>query len=258
MYSEYISLIQQNIDCDFKDLNFKSNNKYQGILEHVTYELGVEYLKLIKNDFPHINNDKIFEYVRLNDLYGEPIKKLFNVKDIIIECSPTSLRYIYHALIILRHIEFKKNKKIVEIGCGYGGLFLAIQYFASILKINIEHYFLIDLPEVGELIKKYLSLHKENIHIQYSIHKSADYGTDINNNELFLISNYCFTEISNEYRNNYIKNFFHRISSGFIIWQTCFGLQINETKIMNKEILLINEELPQTSPHDNKNYFVYF
>jgi hypothetical protein len=258
MYSDYSVFLQEISNKDLRFVNFKSNMNYQIILEHVSYDQGREYLGLIKNEFPFISEDKILQYIRMNDLYGNPTKYSYTIQSMNVECSPTSLRYVYHALLILSHYKKFKNTKIVEIGCGYGGLFLAVQYFSNLLNIHIDQYYFIDLPEVGQLIQKYLDLHKQNITIDYSIHKSNEFGLDIMDNDLFLISNYCFTEIDSEYRNNYVKHLLPKVNNGFIIWQTVFGLPITETKLLQKEMITVEEERPQTANLHNKNYHVYF
>jgi len=194
----------------------------------------------------------------LNDKYGNPKKETFMYNDIKIICSPTSLRYILHSLIILKYIKYTNLKKIVEVGCGYGGLFLAINYFSKLLNIEIEKYYFIDLPEICDLIKSYLELHNNNITIKYSAHSSYNYGIDIDDNELFFISNYCFTEIDEIHRTNYIKNLFPKLANGFIIWQTIFHLPIKNVNIIGKNIARIDEEYPQTATISNKNYYVYF
>ena len=112
-----------------------------------------------------------------------------------IVCSPTSLRYVLHSLLILKYIKGTSTRKIVEVGCGYGGLFLGINYFSKILNITIDNYYFIDLPEICGLIKNYLELHKGDININYAIHTADNYGADIDETNLFFISNYCFTEI---------------------------------------------------------------
>jgi hypothetical protein len=258
MYSSYVSLIEKINNTSLINSSFKSNDNYQSILEHVSYEQGIEYIQLIKREFPLLSQDKIIQFISMNDLYGNPKKYSYSIQNSNIECSPTSLRYIYHALLILSYLKTRQSKKIAEIGCGYGGLFLAINFFSTFLNVDIEKYYLIDLPEVCELIKKYFDLHKENIHINYFFCNSTFFGSDIMEEELFLISNYCFTEIESEYRNNYISQLFQKINSGFIIWQTIFGLPITETKMINKQIVNYEEERPQTANEYQKNYFVYF
>ena len=101
-------------------------------------------------------------------------------------------------------------------------------------------------------------LYKDNNDINYSIHSALNYGTDINDNNLFFISNYCFTEIDEIFRNNYIINLFPKSKNGFIIWQTIFNLPIENVKLIKKDIAKIIEEEPQTATVTHKNYIVYF
>ena len=204
----------------------------------------------------------IIDYLQINDLYGYP--KLYEYKSnngLSFNCSPTSLRYVYHSLLILNHYKNNKNKPIVEVGCGYGGLFLAICHFSKLLNIEINHYYFIDLDNVGKLIKNYLDLNKSSISIEYSIHSANLHGTDIIEKDLFFISNYCFTEIDKNHRNNYITNLIPKCSSGFIIWQTCMGTGCDNIHDYIKllGIKAFQEERPQTALADpNKpNYFVY-
>jgi len=254
MYTDYIKSVQI-IGDNLK--NFKSNSEYNSILEHVSYSLGVEYLSLIENEF-NISSKNIKEFIKINDKIGNPKKLAFTLtnNDFII-CSPSSLRYIYHALIILNYFKTKNNISIVELGCGYGGLFLAICYFSKLLNIEIQNYYLIDLPDIGILINNYLTENKPYININYHIHDASNYGKDIYDNNLFFISNYCFTEIEEKNRQEYILQLFPKISSGFIIWQTIFGLPIENVNIIQKKIININEEKPQTANNEYKNYFVY-
>ena len=101
-------------------------------------------------------------------------------------------------------------------------------------------------------------MYKDNNDINYSIHSALNYGTDINDNNLFFISNYCFTEIDEIFRNNYIINLFPKSKNGFIIWQTIFNLPIENVKLIKKDIAKIIEEEPQTATVTHKNYIVYF
>jgi len=259
MYSQYQSSINNILNNNI--LNFKCDKSYNDILEHVSYDQGENYIvaiiKFVNEVFPEITFENINNYIIINDKIGNPKKEKYMYNDIEIICSPTSLRYIYHSLLILNHLKSVNSKKIVEVGCGYGGLFLGINYFSKILNIIIDKYYFIDLPEVSNLIKKYLELHN-NISIDYSIFSAYNYGVDINDNDLFFISNYCFTEIEKIHRNNYIQYLFPKISCGFITWQTVFNLPISDVNIINKNIKYITEEVPQTATIDNKNYFVYF
>jgi hypothetical protein len=257
MYDSYISCIKTITHSNFLNTNFKSNNTYNSILEHVSYNLGVDYLTNILQEFPDININHIIEFCKINDKYGSPNKYNYPSD---LYCSPTSLRYIYHSLLILTHIKQTNNIKICEVGGGYGGLFLSINYFSNLLNINIEHYYIVDLPETCNLINIYLNYNKNNIYINFTTHNANNYGKDINDSELYFISNYCFTEIAEEHRNNYITNLLPKITAGFIIWQNCFNFNVNNSKILFKnKKLVIEDEKPQTSlnTEETKNFFVY-
>jgi hypothetical protein len=260
MYTNYAQFVDNIIKSD--NFNFKNNNLYNSILEHVSVEQGKSYISLIQQfiitNFEEITFENINEYLLMNDKYGCPSKSKFIYNNTEILCSPTSLRYVLHSLIILKYIKDTNSTKIVEVGCGYGGLFLAINHFSKLLNIKIDNYYFIDLPEIIKLIHKYLLLNQQNINITYSFHSAYRYGQDIDSNGLFLISNYCFTEIDALHRNNYINYLFPKVSNGFIIWQTVFNLPISNVNIINKNITNITEEYPQTAPQDKKNYYVYF
>lgn len=257
MYDSYISCIKTITHSNFLNTNFKSNNNYTGILEHVSYSQGLNYLTNILQEFSDININDIIELCKINDKYGSPNKYNYSSQ---FNCSPTSLRYIYHSLLILKHLKQTNITKIVEVGAGYGGLFLSLNYFSRLLNVNIQHYYIVDLPETCNLIDIYLNYNKNNIYINFSTHNANNYGKDINDTGLYFISNYCFTEITEEHRNNYITNLIPKISSGFIIWQNCFNFNVNNSNILFKDKkLYIEDEKPQTAGNteDTKNYFVY-
>lgn len=264
MYQNYLNYIK-DIDRDnIKKINFKSNKDYNGILEHVSYELGLKYLNLIENEFSTIDVKNITEFIHINDFYGNPIKHTYNFKNNTLFCSPTSLRYIYHSLVILENYKNTECKNIVEVGCGYGGLCLAINYFSKLLHIDIINYNIIDFTEACNLIQCYLDINKNNIHTNVSTHPCDLFGEQITDNNLFFISNYCYTEISESLNSSYSKILLPKTTNGFIIWQNGGNkgsYPIEKVKeITGKTPTKIIEEKPQTDAGYGifKNYFVYF
>jgi hypothetical protein len=259
MYDSYRHCVKDCLTCT--DFNFKTNSIYNGILEHVSPELGESYIicitKFVNEHFPEITFKDINDYLLLNDKYGCPVKHNFIYTNTPIYCSPSSLRYVLQSLLILKHFKETGLNEIVEVGCGYGGLFLAINHFSKILNIKISNYYFIDLPEITGLIDKYVNLHKDILHIKFSKHLAYNYGLDINKTNLFFISNYCFTEIGNLHQRNYITYLFPKISHGFIIWQT-ICVPINNINMIGKAMTAIVEEYPQTANPIDKNYYVYF
>jgi len=262
MYDDYRLLLKNNETKNILKLHFKSDSRYSSILEHVSKQHGEIYLKLILQEFSHITSEKIVKFCFLNDAIGKPNKYYFN--EININCSPTSLRYIYHSLLILKHFETIKCSNIVEVGCGYGGLCLAINYFMSEFSVKINTYNIVDLSEPLNLIEKYLLLHKKNISTQLAFHDSLTYGRNITDKDMFFISNYCYTEIDVEHNKNYTDLLLSKVKHGFITWQNggnkgSYPLS-NASNILKHDIIKTEEERPQTDAGYDmyKNYFVYF
>jgi hypothetical protein len=259
-YLEYLTNLQSNSSEDkpMGSSSFKCNQIYQSTLEHLSKEFGVMYLKQLEEEFPEMSYEIIKTFVNINDKFGSPIKSIFTMNcqntQKLLYCSPTSLRYTYHALKILSYLKETAQTKVVELGVGYGGLFLAINYFSNLLNVPITNYYLIDLPEVNPLVTSYLSLNNDQIHIPYS--------QSIPDNEanLFFISNYCLSFVSKEYRDQYISEIVQpRCDHGFMTWQTSFG--VNETQVesmIQKSVMNVLEEVPQTGPSHAKNYYITF
>jgi len=278
-YSEYLNSVK---DIRIHSMAFKSDSIYTSILEHVTQDCGQEYISLISEEYG-LRYDHISEFVCMNDKIGCPTVYSFEYsdrssgEDVILKelvASPTSLRYIYHALHILVHysaVYLQKGKKplnIVEVGCGYGGLFLAICYYSKLFGIPIGQYNMIDLPGTTDLIAKYVAAHPLlTFGISYRILNTSpvgDYGFSKGDLDGFFISNYCFTEIDENYRKQYVDYLFRNgvVKHGFITWQTVFDVPISSVRqyLVDglSDGLSIEEERPQTAFVDFPNYFVRF
>jgi hypothetical protein len=272
LYQAYINYIKELNLNDLSNSNFKSNPIYNAMLEHVTYELGEEYLSLILTEFSNITYENIIDFCHINDKYGGTNKVTYFYNDNKqrtwpkknIHCSPSSLRYIYHALIIIDHYKNTLCENIVEIGCGYGGLCLAINFFAKLNNIYIKDYNIVDIKEVCNLIEKYLDINRSHVHTNIIYHTSDTYGQNIINNNLFLISNYCYTEIDQYDNKKYTDILLAKSIHGFFVWQNggangAYPIEQAE-QITGKKIMNVIEEKPQTDTDTgiHKNYFVYY
>jgi hypothetical protein len=264
MYNNYVQYLESN-SVNIESDNFKSNPHYNGILEHVSYDLGLQYLTLIETEFPDITYENLIGFINMNDKYGCPNKNMFLFQFThIIECSPTTLRYVYHALTILNHFKETCCENMVEVGCGYGGLCLSIQYFSRLQNITIKNYHLVDLPVVCNLIQNYLQIHSSNLYSTIRVHSSETYGKNITDTKLFFISNYCFTEVEEHHNKQYCDFLLPLTQHGFITWQNggnggSYPIE-NSSSIIKKTIKNIIEEKPQTDAGYDiyKNYFVIF
>ncbi len=242
MYEQYILSIQKVLASG--DLShFKSDPDYTYVLEHVTKEQGIQYLQYIQTQ-TQISFLDIITFCRLNDRIGSPTTYPILQVDI----SPTSLRYIWHAHVILSYFKSLGKSKIdiVEVGGGYGGLCLALYYFQEKYGLTIQSYTIIDLTDIIKLQELYLN----NFPMQPSVQfvDASTFGKEIPKTNLFLVSNYCFSEIPLEYQYQYIQHLFPKIEHGFLAWNMIplydFGFPVR-----------VEEETPNTGP---LNKFVYF
>ena len=243
MYDTYLTSIKKIISSG--DLStFKSNDDYRGVLEHVSQQQGHEYLQCIKNE-NIISLEEIKKFCEKNDSIGSPFRYFYI--DIDFYVSPTSLRYIYHACLLLKHVNNLKlqNVDFVEIGCGYGGLYLAIDFLKHKYNVAINSYKMIDLTEAVNLQQLYLS--KFNM-FSVEFVDASTFGKDITSKNMFLISNYCFSEIDHNFQQKYIELLFPKVSHGFMTWnhiQTYnFGFEFTEI-----------DEVPNTG---SMNKYIYF
>jgi len=262
-YDAFQGYIETILNQPMTDVQFKQHPEYTFVLENASKEIGAECLKCIEAQFPQVTFEDIRAFMNVNDKYGGAAKTIFTTKNMkLLYCSPTTMRYILHALLVLDHYQSHGCKQIVEVGAGYGGLFLAINHFAKYFPgAAIQHYILVDLPHSCRLIQSYLDAHAAFISVPYEVVDSNavhDRSWD-NTGDRFFVSNYAFTAFPYTLRNQYVQSVIHACEHGFMVWQTCFGATISAVGgILNKMVENVVEEVPQTASPEFKNYYVYF
>jgi putative sugar O-methyltransferase len=159
---------------------FRRKFEYRKILEHVSYQVGVQYLARIIE----LNVASLDSIIKLSktDNFGSPRKYYYrNVGWI----SPTLLRYVSVFSEIEKSIGFGNVKSIVEIGVGYGGQARVIHALTG-----IEDYAFYDLRDVQNLAQQFLESSQSAL---------TPRNLDINNvkQESFdlVISNYALSEL---------------------------------------------------------------
>jgi putative sugar O-methyltransferase len=237
LYHNYLQVCTDATNDDKVFSNFKNNHFYREILEHVTYEQGLEYIDHIK-DSPIVQSQLLDKFLT-NDLIGNPL--IYYYPEIEKTVSPTTLRYIKVLIDLISVFGDIDFLDIVEIGGGYGGQCKIIQDYKQ-----QRSYTLIDLSEVLNLCGKYLSSNK----IRNFILQSSDIDNIIEYD--LCISNYAFTEIDRFYQNIYVEKVIKHSTHGFI---TCNFMdsakkdgRMTKNEILNlKENYKIFEETPQTA-----------
>ena len=185
------AIVHNNIE------KFKELGEVKEMLEHVSVEHGREYLEdLLKEG---ISIDLIEEVSELNDTNGAEIINYHGIS-----VSPSTLRYLRHAVDISNLIESKKFNgavNLVEVGGGYGALCLILNFILEKQGIEVNNYHIIDLEPVSNLQKHYLKGKLENAYF----HDSSNFGADVEEDNLILISNYCLGEIAIDTRKKYLE-----------------------------------------------------
>ena len=238
-YINYISTISKRGDLT----TFKSNPHFTWVLEHVSADYGQSYLTQLKTK-TSLSQNVIHAFCSLNDGLGSPTK--VNYDGLVV--SPTSLRYLYHAHLILTHLKTLSlpSIDIVEVGGGYGGLCIALHFLSSIYGLTLNSYTIVDLLTVTALQSLYISSTMPTIRVQTI--DAATFGSTIETKNMFLISNYCFSELAGSYQANYIRTLFPKVSHGFMAWNAIplynFGFSVRE-----------EEEVPKTGAHNRILYF---
>ncbi len=234
-YNTYIKEITLD-NNKFK--NFKRNPIYREILEHVFYTQGLQYLKIVEKD--NSNLIKKIDYFLENDKIGNPLRYYYPQINKI--ASPTTLRYLKIASDIKNLFGNSFGGKICELGAGYGGQFIL---FDKIFKI--QTYTIIDLPEVNDLIKKYL--HFFNTRSKYylsSINQSKNYKFD------FFISNYAFSELPRKLQLICLQTIITNSKNGYMIMNSGKNNSVYKNHLSLQEIkvhipnLQILDEKPLT------------
>jgi hypothetical protein len=244
IYSDWEQICDEIVATTMK--NWKEHPTVYNMLEHLPEWIAEEYFqKLIQNDT--IELGLIQEISDLNDVDGSFFLE-FNVDNQKVKISPTSIRYLSHSIDILNLL--KKNNiptvSMIEIGAGYGGLALILNYLSRKQKynVNINKYYIYDLPSAQNLQKFYLTRHTFlDGFVEWK--DSSSFGSDLkeDTDELFLISNYALSEMDIEFRKKYLGNLLPIIDGAFMLWNSSDMDGLPLTRIEK-------EETPQTGEHN--------
>jgi putative sugar O-methyltransferase len=203
MIENYLQACKEFVDNQELFNNFKRDSRYTPVLEHLTEADGNLYYDEMKHK--ELLSEELLKSVKENDSCGNPVIFKHSVLGTI---SPTTTRYLKNSLDIFSH--FKQNKKVLEIGGGYGGL---CKVFSVVNKFS--YYYLVDFPEVLDLSKKYLSQFSTIKNKIYYI--PTDSLRDVSNLDL-VISNYAFSECSKETQLEYYERFIKKSKNFYLVY----------------------------------------
>ena len=219
---------------------FKRDRHYRSVLEHVSEELGQEYLQNIREE-----GEDFLKYAsrfQENDLLGSPITFEYDVG----RFSPTTLRYVSVLVDLKNFFGDLTGFDICEIGAGYGGQCKIITDVS-----NLGSYTIVDLEAVLPLIRKYLG----RLGVKNVVYLMQDQITEGKEFDL-VVSNYAFSECIRRVQDYYVDRILSKAHRGYITYN--YGGAANETSPYNKHEIVerlsekhavrILDEKPKTAP----------
>jgi putative sugar O-methyltransferase len=239
--SQYVELVTHALHDNFTFKYFKRHPKYKEVLEHVSYEQGLEYINIAVEQDPELLNyvNKFSE----NDKIGTPMVSKYSIG----KFSPTTLRYIKVLSDLRLLFGPLDDMNIIEIGCGYGG---QAKIIMDVHKV--KSYTFIDLPPVTKLIRKYMNNFK--IETDMNFLSSEDFTEHLLGEYDLVISNYAFSECSKEAQDTYISSVLNKSNRGYMVYNFTshiYGVDsYSKEEILNsiKNEILLTEEKPLTHP----------
>lgn len=214
-YHDYAKEIENQGSRTLDKMDFKSVGWMTRTVVNANGRQADEYFSLLMENYREIINANI-DYIKKllfkDDSIGKPN---LNSHGIFGETCSNNLEYLYESFHILDHIRKinLNNINIIEIGGGYGGLSFFLKNLSKqIYNININSYTLFDIDEAQELLNKYSNFMNLELNV-FNI--NGDF--DVKDNS-FLISNYCFGEIEENYQQIYNEKLFKFIDHGYLAW----------------------------------------
>lgn len=159
---------------------------------------GRHFAKIIEMWDPLALRHEAFKAI---DSWGDPIRWPGLLLGTPSPCSPTSLRYLAHALWMKRNGYIADNGEIIEIGVGFGGLAAINSWISGATT------FLVDLPDVVRAATKML---KETSFTHAAVKDPPLDG-------YCVISNYAFTELSASLQEMYFAKYIRSSARGVIL-----------------------------------------
>lgn len=235
-YHDYAKEIANQGSKTVDKMDFKSVGWMTKTVVNANGVQAEQYFSLLMENYREIVDDNI-EYIKKlfskDDSIGKPN---LNSHEIFGKTCSNNLEYLYESFHILDHIKKLgiNDLNIVEIGGGYGGLSFFLKNLSKrIYDININSYSLFDIEEAQELLNQYSNFMNLGLKV-FNI--NGDFNVKDNS---FLISNYSFGEIEEEYQKLYNDKLFKFINHGYIAWNFCpFNFKLIDNIKFKNDIII--------------------
>ena len=209
--------------------NFRKTHAVRQVVETVGPVDGRHYANYIKHIAPEYLTD---HRVAAIDAWGNPIRWTGILLGTPKAFSPTTLRYLAHALWLKKEGFVKEGGTVVEIGVGFGGLAAmnALVSNAKTLMVDLEPVAKTAMRQMHDLsLSHHGELHDGNIH----------------DSDFCVISNYAFTELSRELQDAYVDMIICHADRGVILSNAAVFADHMKSRNNDQIIdLLVSHNLP--------------
>jgi hypothetical protein len=210
---------------------FRQDGAIRSVTDTNTYEHGLscrDYLRIPALKFTDLSKFQVL------DLMGNPPLYDYNPP-----FNPTTLRHVVTALRIA--MQFGREVRVAEIGCGYGALCAALQ----VIGFSLE-YTLIDLPEPRELAREYLSALSAVDHVTFQEPYNFSASDSVSIHPSLVISCYALSELDRKDQDWYIDHLLLKADGAFLVMNTCVEGYTREEWLAKLPGATIELEIPTT------------
>jgi hypothetical protein len=205
--------------------NFRRIHAVRQVVETLGPVDGRHFARWIRDSAPGYLTDK---RVAAIDAWGDPIRWPAACLGTPRAFSPTTLRFLAHALWLKKEGFVKEGGTVVEIGVGFGGLAAMNAIVSNATTI------MIDLPPVA--VAAMLQMRELGLGNFASNDQSKATAGDV-----CFISNYAFTELSREMQDAYADQFIRHADRGVILSNAAVFAQHMRSRDNNQIIELLSK-----------------
>ena len=185
----------------WKSKNFRRIHAVRQVVETLGPVDGRYFSKWIRDNAPNYLTD---QRVAAIDTWGGPIRWPGVCLGTPHSFSPTTLRYLAHALWLKKEGFVKQGGSVIELGVGFGGLAAMNAIVSNATTI------MVDLPSVVDAAR----LQMKQLGLDHFV---ATHHTDTSSRDTCFISNYAFTELSRDLQDDYADQFIRHANRGVIL-----------------------------------------
>jgi predicted O-methyltransferase YrrM len=187
------------IDKTWSSRGFRRRRAVREVVETLAPVDGRFFATWLKTHGPHWLDDP---RVRAAAEWGDPMKAPAILLGTSHPWSPSSLRYLAHAVWLMKEGYVQRGGRVIEIGVGFGGL------AAMLALVADARVTLIDLPEVVAAAQSCM----KDLGLDHHLLEARTAGR-----EDLVVSNYAFTELSVALQDSYIEEVLRFSGRGVIL-----------------------------------------